>query len=381
VAVRHRLHPDHRHDDPAMITRSLVALHSTDPATVYLSAVARMRSPDLDAVSAALYEQRSLVRHHGMRRTVWVTEPRMTRAVQASTTASIARTEWRNLEAAAARSGIDDPARWVASLAAEVLAALHAHGPSNARQLGKAVPALTRKIVIGSGKYTQEAAAHTRVLQNLGFDGTIVRTTPAGGWTSSEYTWVASDDWIDGGINGDDADAGAAMVLGAYVRSFGPVTVDDMRWWTGWTASLVQRTLATIGAVEVTLEDGRTAWVAADDVDPVADPGPWVALLPALDPTAMGWKERSWYLGPYTTFPCELFDRNGNVGPTVWLDGRVVGAWTQRADGTVVTGLLEPLAAKDIRRVDRAAASLAELLEGSRVTPRFPTPLQVSLMA
>jgi hypothetical protein len=355
-------------------------LHSTDPATVYLSALARSPDPSIEAISRALYDERTIIRHHGMRRTVWVTEPAMTRAVQVSTTAPIARVEWRNLEAAAARSGIDDPPAWVAALRDEVLAALHAHGPSNARQLGKAVPALTRKITIGTGKYTQEASAHTRILQNLGFDGTIVRTTPAGSWTSSEFTWMASDDWIAGGINGTDPAAGAATVLDAYVRRFGPVTIDDMRWWTGWSATLVKQALATIGATEVTLEDGRAAWMAADDVDTTDSTEPWAALLPSLDPTAMGWKERSWYLGEHTTFPCSLFDRNGNVGPTVWLDGRVVGAWTQRADGRVVAGLLEDLPGADRRRIAGAADRLALLIAGSKVTPRFPTPLQKDLM-
>jgi Winged helix DNA-binding domain len=264
----------------------------------------------------------------------------------------------------------------------EVLDALHEHGPANARQLGRAVPALTRKITIGTGKYTQEASAHTRLLQNLGFDGTIVRTTPRGGWTSSEYTWMTSDEWIPGGINGADAAAGAATVLDAYVRSFGPVTIDDMRWWSGWTATLVKQALSTIGATEVTLEDGRAAWVAADDLDPVVvDDEPWIGLLPSLDSTAMGWKERSWYLGEHTKFPCALFDRNGNVGPTVWLAGRVVGAWTQRADGRVVTGLLESLSTSDQRGIDRAGDELAERIADTRVTPRFPTPLQTSMLS
>ena len=48
----------------------------------------------------------------------------------------------------------------------------------------------------------------------------------------------------------------------------------------------------------------------------------------------MGWKERSWYLGPHAP---DVFDNVGNVGPTIWLGGRIVGGWAQTADGTVVT--------------------------------------------
>ena len=45
LARRHRLLPEARTDDLPAIADDLVALHSTDPATVHLSAMARMRRP------------------------------------------------------------------------------------------------------------------------------------------------------------------------------------------------------------------------------------------------------------------------------------------------------------------------------------------------
>ena len=57
-----------------------------------------------------------------------------------------------------------------------------------------------------------------------------------------------------------------------------------------------------------------------------------MALLPVLDPTVMGWKERGFYLGPHGP---ALFDRNGNAGTTAWVDGRIVGCWVQDAEGVV----------------------------------------------
>ena len=69
------------------------------------------------------------------------------------------------------------------------------------------------------------------------------------------------------------------------------------------------------------------------------EPEPWVALLPGLDPTTMGWKRRDWYLPPGHV-PL-LFDRNGNAGPAVWVDGRIVGGWVQRRNGEIATRLLD----------------------------------------
>ena len=61
-------------------------------------------------------------------------------------------------------------------------------------------------------------------------------------------------------------------------------------------------------------------------------------MPPALDPTAMGWTDRSWYLGPHGP---ALFDRSGNIGPTIWADGRIVGGWAHRPTGEINYRLLE----------------------------------------
>ena len=56
LARRHRLVPSTRTDDVAAIADSVVALHSSDPVSVFLSVLARMRHPSIAAVEAALYD-------------------------------------------------------------------------------------------------------------------------------------------------------------------------------------------------------------------------------------------------------------------------------------------------------------------------------------
>src|SRR5258705_4213108 len=97
LAHRHRLLPNRQTDDVAAIADSVVALHSTDPATVYLSAMARMKHPSIEAVSKALYDDRSVVRHHAMRRTLWVLTPQMARWAHAACTVAVATTQWKRL--------------------------------------------------------------------------------------------------------------------------------------------------------------------------------------------------------------------------------------------------------------------------------------------
>jgi hypothetical protein len=164
----------------------------------------------------------------------------------------------------------------------------------------------------------------------------------------------------------------------AWLARFGPGTVTDLKWWTGLTMGETRTAVAAAGAVPVTLEGGGEGLVLPDDVEPVEASAPEAVLLPALDPTTMGWKERGWYLGDHGP---RLFDTNGNAGPAVWWDGRVVGGWGVRAGGEVVTRLLEDIGAEGAAAVEAAAGALTTWLDGVRVTPSFRTPLERELTA
>ena len=161
-----------------------------------------------------------------------------------------------------------------------------------------------------------------------------------------------------------------------WLHAFGPGTTADMKWWTGWTVGEVKRALAAAGAVEVGLEGGA-GWLLADDIEPVSAPEPAAALLPALDPTPMGWAERAWYLGDHKT---ALFDTSGNIGPSVWWDGRIVGGWAQRKDGSIAVRLLgRSWAARHRMLSTRRPPTSRQWLGPVRVTPRFRTPLEREL--
>jgi hypothetical protein len=172
------------------------------------------------------------------------------------------------------------------------------------------------------------------------------------------------------------ADDARAALVRRWLEAYGPGTVADLRWWTGWTAAHVKRALETVGAVEVDLDGAPGVDLSTPDV--VKKPEPAATLLPALDPTPMGWTERSWYLGSHAP---ALFDRSGNVGPTVWWDGHVVGGWAQRSDGAVVHRLLEDVGRDAERAIDEAAARVEAWIGPARVVPRFRTPLEKELTA
>jgi Winged helix DNA-binding domain len=380
LALRHRLAPASRADDVTALAGDLVGLHGTDPATVFLSAAARLRDPD-DAVAAlerALYDDRTLVRTLCMRRTMFVVPRDLVPVVQAACTDALVPGERRRLVRMIEENGIaDDGARWLKDVEERTLAALEARGEATGAELSKAVPGLGEQLSYGEGKaWAGTMGVSTRVLFLLSTDQRVARGRPRGSWTSSQYRWSPIERWLPDGVPTMPPDVARADLLRRWLRSFGPATTDDVKWWTGWTVARTKAALAAVAAVEVGLDDQGPGWVLPGDDGPAPRTEGWVALLPSLDPTTMGWQRRRWYLGEHGT---ALFDRSGNAGPTVWVDGRVVGGWAQRRSGEVVHRLLEDVGREAAAAVERAAAGLTSWFGDVRVTPRFPTPLQREL--
>ena len=360
------------------VAADLVGLHSSDPASVYLAAWARVRNFTPAALERALYEERTLLRMLGMRRTMFVVDPELGAVMDAACTQALVGGERRRLIGLLEDQGIArDGGRWLRRVSDRTVAAIDERGTATATELTKVVPELREKLVMGEGKkWGATVGVSTRVLFLLATEGRIVRGRPRGQWLSSQYEWASLRTWVDPLPVIAPADARAAL-LRRWLHTYGPATLRDLTWWAGWTQAHGRAALAAIDAVEVELDDG-VGYVLPDDVAPVRAPRRWVALLPGLDPTIMGWKERDWYLGPHAT---RLFDRNGNAGPTVWSDGRIVGGWAQRADGVIDTELLEPVDATATRAVAKEADALTEWLDGKVVTPRFRTPLEREIAA
>jgi hypothetical protein len=379
LALRHHLAPAARAATPEEVAGDLVGLHGTDPASVYLSTLARLRTPATQAIDAALYEARSLVRMLGMRRTMFVLPRQLAPIVQAACTIAIAAQERRRLLGLLEEAEVaEDAAAWLADVERATLDELERRGEATALELGQAESRLRHQLLFAQGKsYAGSQSVSTRILFLMAAEGRVIRGRPRGTWISSQFRWSALDAWLGAPLEPRSTPAAQAELVRRWLIGYGPGTHDDLRWWTGLTVRDVNRALDAVGAVEVDL-GGKPAIALANDLAPTARPDPWVALLPALDPAVMGWLERDWFLGGYGPL---LFDRSGNVGPTVWSDGRIVGGWAQRADGEVRVRLLEDVGTETSAAIATAADALRQNVGPARVTPRFRTPLERELSA
>ena len=354
--------------------RAVVVLHATDPATVYLSVLARCPDLSIDDVARELYEERRLVRMLAMRRTLFVVPAELVPVVHAAASVDVAATMRRRLLKELGTLPTEpelpeDLDTWLAGVEAGVEQAIDRLGVASGAQLGTAEPRLRTALLPTSDKaHDVRRTITSQVLTLLGAQGRLVRGRPLGAWTSRQHTWEPAAAWWPDGIQPLDPVQARAQLVEHYLRRFGPATEADVAWWTGWALGTTRNALAAVNTTET-----AGGLVLADDVEPTEEPEPVATLLPALDPTPMGWKQRSWFL-PEDSRP--LYDSYGNVGPTIWWGGAVIGGWAVRKDRTVATELLVDRGAHARRAVDAAAEALSPRLDAAVVVPSFRTPTE-----
>ncbi|OLR93518.1 winged helix DNA-binding domain-containing protein [Actinokineospora bangkokensis] len=369
LATRQALAPASRLGSPEAVAAAMTALHATEPPTVHLSCWARVPGFEIADVDRALHRDKTLVKQLAMRRTLFAFPRDLLPAVWASASARVAGQERAKIAKEVLAAGLTtDADAWVDRAREQVLAVLSdAPGGLQAAELRAAVPMIDQR----TGHSTGGTYLATNVIVYLGARGDVVRGLNSGGWRVSRPQWTTNAHWLGAPPPGVGAAQGYRELVGRWLRTFGPGTEDDVVWWLGATKAIVRAALADLDAVRVSLDGGGTGWLLPDDLDEVADPGHWVALLPTLDPTVMGWRGRDFYLGPHGP---QLFDRAGNAVTTAWVDGRIVGCWVQDEAGVVRVRLLADVPAAARRELDAEAARLTEWLGGERVTIRYRAP-------
>lgn len=371
LAERHAVAPAHRAADPVAATEAMTVLHSTEPATVYLSLAARVDGLTVADVDRVLYDDRSLVKQLAMRRTLFVFPRDLLPAAWGSASARVAAAERARMAKDVEKAGVSsDGEAWLDASREAVLAAVTASEDGlTALQIKELLPEVAVMFDVTAGAVWN----HSRVLTHLGLTADLVRGANTLHWRLSRPRWTAMERWLGAVPAPLEPDEGYAELVRRWLASFGPGTETDIVWWLGSTKTAVRRALAEVEAVEMGLDGGGTGWVLPDDpaLDGAAgDVEPWAALLPVLDPTVMGWKERAFYLGDYAP---QLFDTNGNAGTTAWWDGRVVGCWVQDEAGVVEVRLLEKLPRAATAALAVEAERLTAWLDGTRVGTVYPS--------
>ena len=352
LARRHRLAAGQRASDVEEAAESMVCLHATDPSTVYLSAWARVDGMTVPDLERALYVDRSLVKHLAMRRTLFVF-PRATLSVaQAGASNRVADTERRRLIRDVEKAGLQRERRALARRrrASRCWRPCPTGGRPRRRSCATRSPrsrarSRTAKGSRGAGKLP----VGPRVLTTLSAAGRIVRASNDGGWTTSRPRWTSTASWLGEEIEPLTEAEGVAGLVERWLRAFGPGTRRGHQ-----VVARLDRHGGQEGAGRPRRGRGRPG--RPDRIRaarrPGADPtGRAVGGAPAAARPDHDGLVRA-RLVPRPATRAQLFDTNGNAGPTAWWDGRIVGGWRQTEAGEVELQLLEDVGKAGRRALD-----------------------------
>jgi hypothetical protein len=356
---RHVLAKQHLADDDAApgvvhVTDDLVGLHATGTTSPYLQLFARLPHVPRSDLDEALYRDRSLARVRCMRRTVFIVSRALLPMVLAATR------------------------RLTEPLSTRYLTIV---GVSETDYLGLA--ARIDDILQSAG----EALSATALRHRMGADhslspvinlmcdqGRLLRDLPIGSWKSRTFTYRRFDDVFPDIAPVARKDA-VRELAERYIRAYGPVTLDDLVWWSGLRRRELREAVADLGSaiveVEVEVDDGASGWLAhADDVaarGPGSDESaPSVRLLPELDPYLMGRHARHAIID--SALVDYVTDRAGNVTSTVVVDGRVAGVWdVATSPGPAVRLHLFPRARPFLAEAREQAARVGQYWFGGQV--------------
>lgn len=344
---KHHLISPVKDGDIVRVAGDLCGLHSTGATTPYLSLFARMDPFTIEHLNEELFKKRRLIKIRCFRNTIHVVPIEMLPAVYAATGW---RVQYRTLEYLK-NMGIDvdefdDLSRRISGL-------LRGRG-------------LTVREIKGELQTDSNLSAVVNMMCDLCI---LVRGPPAGGWRSNIHTYHLIDDWIPGiEMGGMGEDAAVMEIILRYIDAYGPVTVDDIAWWGGFTKGRVLDNLNELDRlVRETDHWGEKMYHMERKEEAENDiMTGFVSLLPGSDPYLMGYKLRERYLDKAHN---ELvFDRSGNATSTILLDGRVIGIWDVDFDSrTVKVHLFSEENGAVLRNVKRRALQIGGFIVGGKV--------------
>jgi hypothetical protein len=320
---KQHLTDDTKIDNVVQIVDDIAGLHATCPISPYLSIFARSRDFSRADLDEELYIKRTLGKFRSARKTLYVlTKEMIPIAYAAMKTMLEDRFEGYIKYQGFTREDY-------ASTAKSILEVLQDNG----------MTATDIKKALGT-------KANVSAIVNVMCDqGLLIRGEPKGGWNSNTHTYYIFQEYLpDVNLNQADESTAKKLLIKKYIAAFGPVTINDISWWTGFTKREVKKIMENLED-EITnvqiepLGENHFMLSAEEELLPSINRSskPIVNFLPPLDSYLMGYKERDRYLKQeHVEF---MYDRSGNATSAILVNGRIVGIWDFSEDKEPVVKL------------------------------------------
>ncbi|TFG32391.1 winged helix DNA-binding domain-containing protein [Candidatus Thorarchaeota archaeon] len=363
---------DEKVPDYCEVAKSQLGLHSTDYWTPYFSVWSRIGDFDAKDMYESLDSGRNLVRTHAFRTTIHVMHIDNLSMIINATGPSLfkaCRTDkYRKVDVLTDKE--------IESMLSDVRDALR-EGPLGTSDLKKVVP---------------EIGDHVRsALLMLMAHGEVVRAK-AKHARSNLTSYALLSQWVDGfKLKIVDEQDAITTLIQHHIERFGPVTIDDIAWWLRLTKTVVKSAITSLGEEIVTLNFGNSQmYMGSSDfeitssIEKPKDNLVW--FLPYEDHFLKAFIDRSnfidesiqpmvfpadrrhfWPSNPDVPqiMPSKGSRATGEVRPTIWLDGRVVGRWELDDDEKqkkVVTSIYAKDAMRHLNEIEDVRIDLEDFV-------------------
>jgi len=334
--------------DVVQIVRDIGGLHATNSETPYLSLLARSRGFTREHLDEEQYVKRNLGKIRCMRGTIYILAKEMIPTAYAATRKMLEKSSRRYVE----YRGVS--AEKYNELSKLILGLLE----------GKEMTASEIRRILGT-RLDVSAILYLMCDQAL-----LIRSKP------DRYS-LFLEHFPDLDLSGIDEEKAVTQLVLQYLSSFGPVTENDIAWWTGLGKTKILQALSNIQRMTVRIrashQKGDFILLNSDQDEVIAATRTHVRrtinLLPCLDPYLMGYRKRERYVRP--EYYNRIFDRSGNVTSTILLDGRVIGVWDfEKPEPRVKIYLFEKVGRSVFGEICFKAQEIGKFIAGKEVPIR-----------
>jgi len=334
--------------------RAVGGLHATSAATPYLSLFARITGFKREHLDHELYVKRTLGKIRYVRTTVYVLPEDMIPAAFAAT-----RTMSEPASQAYSRFlGVTEQQYREASKS--ILEILQGKRGMTTKQIRKAL----------------ETSLNVSSIVNLMCDqGLLIRGAPERGWKSNLHTYYLFNEYFPNmKLNEINEENARGTVIRWYLASFGPVTLDDIAWWTGFPKNQVRHVVESqqdkITYINIS-DSNKTLLMLRQDETSLKlirkEEKHVINMLPSLDPYMMGYKDRERYMN--LEHRDYIFDRGGNATSSILLNGKIIGIWDFK-EPVIKIFLFEDNATDLLEDISIKAKSLGAFISGKDIDLR-----------
>jgi hypothetical protein len=221
------------------------------------------------------------------------------------------------------------------------------------------------------------------ILRKLCELGVLVRTYHKG-WKGNEFLYALTKNWFpDFKLSSENQEGARTQMVRRYIAAYGPVSREDIIWWTGLNENQVARSLSNLRReiALIGLESHKDELLILKEKLPLIRNSValehHIVFLPPWDPFTAGWLNRK-----RTTKKSDfgfVYDSVGNATGTIVQLGRVIGIWQFRDAGEHIFEyhLFETYKdlKYDVRFLAEQYAMLLARISGSTSATLFERPL------